>query len=67
MESFKDFVLKYRGAIIGAIIGVLILFTNLYRLIIGIILIFIGAFAGNYIQHNKFEVKEKVKNFIDKW
>lgn len=66
MEGFKDFIMRYRGAIIGALVAVLILFTNLYKLIIGIILISIGLFVGNYIQHNKFEVKEKVKNFIDR-
>lgn len=66
MEGFKNFIMRYRGAIIGALVAVLILFTNLYKLIIGIILISIGLFVGNYIQHNKFEVKEKVKNFIDR-
>jgi len=66
MEGFKNFILKYRGAIIGAILAVLVLLTRLYVLIIGIILLFIGAFVGNYIQHNKLEVKEKLKNFIDK-
>jgi len=64
--NFKDFVIRYRGAIIGGIVGLLILFTNLYRLIIGCILIFIGMFVGNYVQHNKIEVKEKLKNFIDR-
>lgn len=66
MEGFKNFLIQYRGALIGALIAILILFTNLYKLIIGIILISIGLFVGNYIQHNKFEVKEKLKNFIDK-
>lgn len=66
MESFKNFVVQYRGAIIGAIIALLILLTNLYKLIIAIILIFIGMFVGNYIQQNKYVVKEKLKNFIDR-
>lgn len=66
MEAFKNFVIQYRGALIGALVAFLILLTNLYKLIIGIILISIGLFVGNYIQHNKFEVKEKLKNFIDK-
>ena len=66
MENVKNFLLKYRGAIIGAILAGLVLLTRLYMLIIGIILIFIGAFVGNYVQHNKLEVKEKLKNFIDK-
>lgn len=66
MEGFKNFIIQYRGALIGALVAILILLTNLYKLIIGIILISIGLFVGNYIQHNKFEVKEKLKNFIDK-
>lgn len=66
MEDFKEFVSKYKGAIIGAIIALILLCTRLYRLVIGIILITIGIFAGNYIQKNKYEVKEKLKRFIDK-
>ncbi len=66
MNGFKDFVSEYSGAIIGGIIAILILLTGLYRLIIGIILIGMGLFIGNYIQRNKYEVKEKLKNFIDR-
>lgn len=66
MDSFKKFVVEYRGAIIGAIIAILILLTNLYQLILGIVVIFIGIFVGNYVQRNKFTVKEKLKNFIDR-
>ena len=36
------------------------------KLIIGIILVCIGIYIGNYIQINKDFVKEKIKNFIDK-
>ena len=66
MENIKNFIIEYRGAIIGGIIGLIILCTHLYRLIIGIILIAIGIFVGNYIQHNKDMVKEKLKGFIDR-
>ena len=58
--------MKYRGAIIGALIAILILCTGFYKLMIAIILICIGLYVGNYIQINKNEVKEKMKNFIDK-
>ena len=54
MNSFKGFVTEYSGAIIGAIVAILILLTGLYKLIIGIILIGMGIFVGNYIQRNKF-------------
>lgn len=66
MDGFKKFIQQYRGAIIGVIIAALILLTNLYQLIIGIILLVIGAIVGNYVQQNKTEVKEKLKNFIDR-
>lgn len=67
MEELKNFVKEYRGAIIGGLIAVLILCTGLYRLVVGIILITIGIFVGNYVQKNKYDVKEKIKNFIDKF
>ena len=66
MEEIKKFIKEYKGAIIGGLIGVILLCTQLYRLIIGIILIAIGIFVGNYVQKNKYDVKEKVKNFIDR-
>ena len=55
-----------KKVLIGIIVAIVLLCTQLYRLIIGIILIFVCGYAGNYIQHNKFEVKEKLKNFIDR-
>lgn len=66
MDNMKQIWSQYKGAIIGGIIGLIILCTQLYRLIIGIILVVIGMFAGNYVQHNKYDVKEKLKKFIDK-
>lgn len=66
MEEFKNFVKEYSGAIIGGLIAILILCTGLYKLVVGIILISTGIFVGNYIQKNKYTVKEKLKNFIDK-
>ena len=66
MKDIKDFIMKYRGGILGAIVAILILCTGFYKLIIGIILVCIGIYVGNYIQLNKNDVKEKVKGFIDK-
>ena len=66
MEDFKKFMSQYGGMIIGIIVAIILLCTQLYKLIIGIILVFICGYAGNYVQHNKFAVKEKSKNFIDK-
>ena len=66
MEGFKEFLSKYLGAIIGVIVAILILCTKLYELMIGIVLILMGAFVGNYVQKNKDEVKIKLKDFIDR-
>lgn len=66
MNEIKNFLMKYRGAIIGGIVATLLLLTRLYELIIGIILICLGIFVGNYVQLNKEMVKEKLKKFIDK-
>ncbi len=66
MNDFKGFITKYRGAIIGALIAILLLCTGFYKLIVGIILVFIGIYVGNYVQLNKEEVKEKLKKWIDK-
>lgn len=66
MEDIKQFFSKYRGAIIGAIIAIIILCTRLYDLILWVVFICLGIFVGNYVQHNKIEVKEKLKNIIDR-
>ena len=66
MEGFKEFIKEYSGAIIGALVAIIILCTNLYKLIMGIILIAAGIFIGNYVQKNKYEVKDRLKNFIDR-
>ena len=66
MENIKDFWNNYKGAIIGIIIAILILATRIYNFILAVVLLVIGAFAGNYIQPNKDTVKEKIKNFIDR-
>lgn len=66
MEKVKNFWNEYNGAIIGAVIAIVILCTKLYKLIIGLLLIIAGIYIGNYIQKNKYEVKEKLKSFIDR-
>lgn len=66
MNEIKDFFMKYRGAILGALIAILILCTGFYKLVVGIVLVCIGIYVGNYVQLNKTEVKDKLKNFIDK-
>lgn len=66
MEDFKKFMTNCWGAVLGGIIALIIACTGFYRVIVGIVLVVMGAWFGNYIQHNKENVKTKLKNFIDK-
>ena len=66
MEDLKKFLTKYWGGIFGAIIALIIACTGFYRIIVGIVLVCIGAWAGNYFQHNKDFVKNKLKEFVDR-
>lgn len=62
----KGFFQKNGGAIIGGLIAFVLACTKLYRVVIAIVLVAIGMWAGNYFQKNKEFVKEKLKNLIDK-
>ena len=66
MEDIKKFLMKYRGAIIGGIVAILLLLTRLYDLIIGVVLICLGIYVGNYVQLHKETVKEKLRKIIDR-
>ena len=66
MEEIKNFIMKYRGAIIGIIIAIVLLITRLYDVIIGILIILAWALVWNYLKLNKDEVKSKLKKFIDR-
>jgi len=66
MEELKKIITNCWGAILGGIIALIIACTGMYRFIIGIVLVGMGVWAGNYFQHNKDKVKEKLKNIIDK-
>jgi uncharacterized membrane protein len=66
MEKFLQFVIDNKYPIIGFIVAIVLIATGLYKLIIPIALIILGIYGGIYFQKNKEEVKEKIKNFIDK-
>lgn len=66
MDKFLQFVIDNKYPIIGFIIAIVLIATGLYNLIIPIALIIFGIYGGIYFQKNKEEVKEKIKNFIDK-
>ena len=66
MKDIKEILMKYRGAIIGGIIAIILLLTRLYDLIIGVVLICLGIYIGNYVQLHKEQVKTSLKKIIDK-
>jgi len=66
MKDLRDFIHDYRGAIIGGILAIIVLCTGLLRLAVSIIVICAGVFLGNYVQQNKYEVKEKLHSFINR-
>ena len=66
MNGLKEFWNQYKGAIIGIIVAILILVTRLHDLVLAIVVLFLGAFIGNYVQQNKEYVKDKNKGFIDR-
>ena len=67
MEVLKEFWNKYKGAIIGVIIAILIFATGIYKLFVVAVIIVVAAIIGNYVQNNKEYVKDKLKNFIDRF
>ncbi len=66
MNNIKEFISKYRGALIGGAIGIICVIFNLHTVLVAILVIVACALLGNYVQHNKEMVKEKLKAFIDK-
>lgn len=66
MEKVKQFLIKYRGAIIGGIVAIIALILKLHKALIVILVVVAGILLGNYVQHNKELVKEKLKSYIDK-
>ena len=66
-RNFIYYVNRYRGAIIGGVVALLLIATGLSKLLIGLVIIVAGVFLGNYIQKNKSNVKETLKEFIDKF
>ncbi len=67
MEDFKNFIFKYRGAILGGLIALLALLLRLHILLLWILVIIAGIFIGNYIQNNKEFVIDKIKSYLDKF
>jgi uncharacterized membrane protein len=66
-SGLNEFIAQYGGATIGGIIALILCFTELYKILVCIVIVLAGIFIGNYVQKNKTIVKEKLKSFIDKF
>lgn len=66
-DDFKEFVIKYKGAILGGIIAILLICTGLFKALLVLAIVVLGILVGNYVQNNKELVKEKIKQFVDKF
>lgn len=66
-KKLNLFIKQYGGAVIGGLVALILCFTELYKVLIYIVIVLAGAFLGNYVQKNKPHVKEKLKSFIDKF
>lgn len=67
MENFKEILIKYRGAIIGGIIAIIMLILRIHEFLIGCLIIAAGILIGNYVQQNKEKVKDNIRKAVDKW
>ncbi len=65
--TFKDFVDKYMGMIIGVLIAILIIALGAIYVVECVALIVAFGWLGKYVQKNKDTVKEKLKTIIDKF
>lgn len=66
-KGLNAFIAEYGGAVIGGLIALILCFTEFYRLLVFIVIVLAGIFVGNYVQKNKPNVKEKLKQLIDKF
>lgn len=67
MENFKNFIIKYRGAILGGIIAIIALILRIHEFLIWCLIIAAGIFVGNYVQQNKDKVKDGIRKIVDRW
>ena len=66
MEEIVEFIKKYKYPIIGGIIALLLLVTDLFQVLKVIVVIVLGIYLGFYVQKNKETIKEKLRKLIDK-
>ena len=66
-KNIAWYIKEYKGAIIGGLLALVFIATGLSRLLIGLVVVALGVLLGHYIQNNKDSVKDRLKEFIDKF
>ena len=66
-DEFLGFLKKYKGAIIGVLISIVIACTGLWKLLVALAIIAAGFWIGNYVQKNKEKVKDFLRKLIDRF
>ena len=66
-DDFLGFLRKYKGAVIGGLIAIIIACTGLWKLLIEVAVIIAGFWIGNYVQKNKEKVKDFLRKLIDRF
>lgn len=66
-DDFLGFLRKYKGAVIGGLIAIIIACTGLWKLLIAVAVIISGFWIGNYVQKNKEKVKDFLRKLIDRF
>ena len=64
MEDIKNFLSKYKGAIIGVIVAIIILATRLYEVIVGILLILEKYVLKKYIEKTPTAIRYILTMFL---
>lgn len=65
--TFKEFIDKYLGLIIGVLVALIMILVKAVYVCECIVLIFALGWFGKYVQSNKDTVKDKLKDWIDRF
>lgn len=66
-DKLLEILKSNKGILIGGIVGLLIFIFGLTKLVTLVFLVSLGMIVGNMIDKNREEIKESIKNFVDKF
>ena len=65
--TFKEFIDKYLGLIIGVLVALIMIMLKAVYVVECIVFIFALGWFGKYVQSNRDTVKDKLKDWIDRF